>query len=172
VPPARTTAFNRRGSAEQVLALPLHQPGEGGQEERSPDVEVRHGNRGASCGLTSSPGAAGCAIRLRTALSVNMTTCCPGLGVAIRRQIPEPPRRVPGPRYLFLVVNVNGGASGISHRRPALRDVKRGSGLLAAHHGRPTAYVRNLAANPRVRIKVRCTWRTGNATVMPNDNTR
>jgi deazaflavin-dependent oxidoreductase (nitroreductase family) len=41
---------------------------------------------------------------------------------------------------------------------------------IVAEHGRSAGYVRNLAANPRVRVKVRGRWRTGTAHVLDGDD--
>ncbi|MGH3863012.1 nitroreductase/quinone reductase family protein [Actinokineospora sp.] len=43
---------------------------------------------------------------------------------------------------------------------------------IVAEHGRNADYVRNLMANPRVRVKVGRTWREGTATVLPADDAR
>ncbi len=42
---------------------------------------------------------------------------------------------------------------------------------IVAHHGRAAAYVKNLEADPRVRVKAGGQWRVGRATVLPDDNT-
>jgi deazaflavin-dependent oxidoreductase (nitroreductase family) len=53
-----------------------------------------------------------------------------------------------------------------------------GSGLdgdtlwIVAEHGRQASYVRNLEANPRVRVKIGRRWRSGTATLLPNDDPR
>jgi deazaflavin-dependent oxidoreductase (nitroreductase family) len=41
---------------------------------------------------------------------------------------------------------------------------------LVASHGTQADYVRNLLAQPRVRLKVRGTWRSGTAVVLPDDD--
>jgi deazaflavin-dependent oxidoreductase (nitroreductase family) len=41
---------------------------------------------------------------------------------------------------------------------------------LVASHGTQADYVRNLLAQPRVRVKVRGAWRTGTAVVLPDDD--
>ncbi|HEX3488123.1 MAG TPA: nitroreductase/quinone reductase family protein [Streptosporangiaceae bacterium] len=41
---------------------------------------------------------------------------------------------------------------------------------LVASHGTQADYVRNLLAQPRVRVKVRGTWRSGTAVVLPDDD--
>ena len=58
--------------------------------------------------------------------------------------------------------------------RPRLTPV--GNGLegntfwIIAEHGRHSDWVRNMVANPRVRVKVNGTWRSGSACLMPNDD--
>lgn len=37
-------------------------------------------------------------------------------------------------------------------------------------HGQGAAYVKNIKANPRVRVKVGRRWRTGTAHLMPEDD--
>ena len=41
---------------------------------------------------------------------------------------------------------------------------------IVAEHGRDAGYVKNLAANPRVRLKIRRQWRTGTAVLLPDDD--
>ena len=41
---------------------------------------------------------------------------------------------------------------------------------VVAQHGRRTDYVRNIEADPRVRIRVRGRWRTGTAHLLPDDD--
>jgi deazaflavin-dependent oxidoreductase (nitroreductase family) len=41
-----------------------------------------------------------------------------------------------------------------------------------AEHGRRAGYVRNIEANPRVRVRVGRRWRTGTARVLPDDDWR
>ena len=47
---------------------------------------------------------------------------------------------------------------------------------LVAEHGSKAGYVRNIAANPRVRVKLRegfrTRWHTGTASLLPNDDPR
>jgi deazaflavin-dependent oxidoreductase (nitroreductase family) len=43
---------------------------------------------------------------------------------------------------------------------------------IVAEHGRRAAYVRNVEANPRVRVKIGRRWRTGTAHVLPDDDPR
>jgi deazaflavin-dependent oxidoreductase (nitroreductase family) len=61
-------------------------------------------------------------------------------------------------------------------RTGQLRQTPVGNGLdgdtfwLVASHGTQADYVRNLLAQPRVRVKVRGTWRGGTAVVLPDDD--
>jgi deazaflavin-dependent oxidoreductase (nitroreductase family) len=41
---------------------------------------------------------------------------------------------------------------------------------LISEHGRRSGYVRNIEANPRVRVKIGRHWRTGTAQLMPDDD--
>src|SRR5687767_8184117 len=41
---------------------------------------------------------------------------------------------------------------------------------IVAEHGRDASYVRNIEAHPRVRVRVGRTWRTGTATLVPDDD--
>jgi deazaflavin-dependent oxidoreductase (nitroreductase family) len=41
---------------------------------------------------------------------------------------------------------------------------------IVADHGRRSNYVKNIIANPRVRLRVNGRWRTGTATLMPDDD--
>lgn len=43
---------------------------------------------------------------------------------------------------------------------------------IVAEHGRRANYVRNLMANPRVRVRVRGRWRSGTARLLPDDDPR
>jgi deazaflavin-dependent oxidoreductase (nitroreductase family) len=60
-------------------------------------------------------------------------------------------------------------------RRTPVGDGRVGNTLwIVAEHGRQAGYVRNIEANPRVRVRVReglrARWRTGTAHVMPADD--
>ena len=41
---------------------------------------------------------------------------------------------------------------------------------VVAEHGRDAGYVKNILANPRVRLKIARHWRTGSAEVLPDDD--
>ena len=43
---------------------------------------------------------------------------------------------------------------------------------LVAEHGHDAGYVKNILANPRVRVKIGRRWRTGTAEILPDDDPR
>jgi deazaflavin-dependent oxidoreductase (nitroreductase family) len=43
---------------------------------------------------------------------------------------------------------------------------------VVAEHGRQAGYVKNIAANPRVRVKFGRHWRSGTAEILPDDDPR
>jgi len=79
-------------------------------------------------------------------------------------------RRGVAPRA-FALLETTGRRSG------QLRHTPVGNGLdgerfwLIAAHGQQADYVRNLTAQPRVRVKVGRTWRSGTAVLRPDDDT-
>ncbi len=58
------------------------------------------------------------------------------------------------------------------------RETPVGNGLhgetfwIVAEHGRAASYVKNIEANPRVRVNVRGRWRSGTAHVLADDDPR
>jgi deazaflavin-dependent oxidoreductase (nitroreductase family) len=70
----------------------------------------------------------------------------------------------------FALLETTGRRSGLARHTPI------GNGLvgevfwLVAAHGTRADYVRNLAADPRVRVKIGRQWRTGTAMVLPGDD--
>lgn len=56
-------------------------------------------------------------------------------------------------------------------RRTPVTDGRDGDVFwIVAEHGRRAAYVRNLEANPRVRLKAGSSWRSGTARVLADDD--
>ena len=74
--------------------------------------------------------------------------------------------RVPG----YALLETTGRRSGEPRRVPVGDGLVDGTFWIVAEHGRRAAYVRNLEANPRVRVKTRGSWRAGTAQVMPDDD--
>ncbi len=65
-----------------------------------------------------------------------------------------------------------GRKSGLPRRVPVGDGLDGDTFWIVSEHGRRAAYVRNIEANPRVRVKVRGKWRAGTAVTMPDDDTR
>lgn len=68
----------------------------------------------------------------------------------------------------------------IGRRTGQVRQNPVGNGLsddgrtfwIVAEHGRQAGYVRNIDANPRVRVRIGRTWHTGRAELCPDDDPR
>jgi deazaflavin-dependent oxidoreductase (nitroreductase family) len=75
---------------------------------------------------------------------------------------------VPG----IAILETTGRKSGRPRRTPVGRSVDGDTLWIVAEHGRKAGYVRNIQADPRVRIKIGRRWRTGTARVMPDDDPR
>ena len=69
------------------------------------------------------------------------------------------------------VLETTGRNSGLPRQIPILAGLQGDVLWIAAHHGRSAAWVKNVGANPRVRVRVGGRWRTGTATVVPGDET-
>lgn len=73
-----------------------------------------------------------------------------------------------------VLLETTGRRSGKPRRTPVGDGVIGDTLWIVAEHGRRAAYVRNLEADPRVRVRVReglrPRWRTGTAHVMPADD--
>lgn len=76
--------------------------------------------------------------------------------------------RTPG----VAILETTGRKSGQTRRTPVTDGLIDDTFWIVAEHGRRAGYVRNLEANPRVRVKVKGRWRTGTAHTMPEDDPR
>lgn len=76
--------------------------------------------------------------------------------------------RMPG----YALLETTGRTSGRARRVPVGDGQVDDVFWIVAEHGRRAAYVRNIEANPRVRVKVRGRWREGMATVLGDDDPR
>jgi deazaflavin-dependent oxidoreductase (nitroreductase family) len=70
------------------------------------------------------------------------------------------------------ILETTGRKSGVPRRTPVGKAVDGDTAWIVAEHGRRAAYVRNIEADPHVRLKIGRRWRTGTAHVMPDDDPR
>ena len=70
------------------------------------------------------------------------------------------------------LLETTGRRSGEPRRTPVTNGLERGTDTfwLVAEHGRKASYVRNIAADPHVRVRVGRRWRTGVAHVLDDDD--
>ena len=89
----------------------------------------------------------------------------------------NPPIRALAARGLapgVALLETTGHRSGQTRRTPVSFGLERGTDTfwIVAEMGREAAYVRNIEADPRVRIRLRRGWRTGTAHVIDGGDTR
>ena len=76
----------------------------------------------------------------------------------------------------FAILETTGRRTGRPRQVPVGAVRKEGAVWIVVEHGRRTFYVRNLEANPRVRVKLRhglsTRWHDGTARVLPGDDPR
>ncbi|MER7565830.1 nitroreductase/quinone reductase family protein [Streptomyces sp. NPDC097941] len=86
---------------------------------------------------------------------------------ALQRRFNPIMRRLP----LQTVLETTGRTSGLPRRTPVGGKRVGGSFWLVSEFGERSQYVRNIKADPRVRVRIRGRWRTGTAHLMPDDDT-
>ena len=89
----------------------------------------------------------------------------------------NPPIRWLAARGLVPTVSLletTGRTSGLPRRTPVSKGLDKATGTfwIIAEHGRSSAYVRNLEAQPRVRLRIGRRWRSGTAIVLGGDDPR
>jgi deazaflavin-dependent oxidoreductase (nitroreductase family) len=74
----------------------------------------------------------------------------------------------------FALLETTGRRSGQPRQTPVSAGMRVGDPVfwLIAAHGDQADHVRNIKNDPRVRVKVRGTWYTGTATLVPSDDSR
>ena len=97
--------------------------------------------------------------RVSTFLSVRLFN--PLVRAAARAQLPL---------FGIAILETTGRRSGRARRTPVGRAVDGDTIWIVAEHGRRAAYVRNIEADPHVRILLRRRWRTGVARAVPEDD--
>jgi deazaflavin-dependent oxidoreductase (nitroreductase family) len=98
------------------------------------------------------------------------------LVTAIQVRVLNPPIRALAAHGLVPTVallETTGRRSGLPRRTPVTNGHERATDTfwLVAEHGRKAAYVRNIEADPRVRVRIGRRWRTGSGHVLPDDDT-
>lgn len=76
--------------------------------------------------------------------------------------------RIPG----YALLETTGRSSGLPRRTPVGDGLDGDTFWIVAEHGRRADYVRNIAADPAVRVLVRGRWRSGRAAPLPDDDPR
>ncbi len=72
----------------------------------------------------------------------------------------------------YAILETTGRRSGQPRRTPVGNGLDGDTFWIVAEHGRRAAYVRNIEADPRVRVKARGRWHEGVAHLMPGDDPR
>lgn len=74
----------------------------------------------------------------------------------------------------YAMLETTGRRSGLTRQNPVGNGLVGEQFWIVAEHGMRAAYVRNIGANPRVRVRIRDgrrqVWRSGSATVLPDDD--
>jgi deazaflavin-dependent oxidoreductase (nitroreductase family) len=70
------------------------------------------------------------------------------------------------------LLETTGRTSGAPRRNPVGNGLKGDTFWIVAEHGSDAGYVKNIRANPRVRIRVNGHWRTGTAHLLRDDDAR
>ena len=70
----------------------------------------------------------------------------------------------------YAILETTGRKSGLPRQTPVGNGLEGDTFWIVAEHGRRAAYVRNIEADPRVRLMVGRRWRTGTAHPMPDDD--
>ena len=68
------------------------------------------------------------------------------------------------------LLETTGRRSGVQRRVPVGNGLRGDTFWVVTEHGYATDYVKNIQQDPRVRVKVGRTWRTGRAEILPDDD--
>lgn len=72
----------------------------------------------------------------------------------------------------YSLIETTGRTSGLPRRTPVGGRLVGATFWLVSEYGRRSDYVRNIEANPRVRLRLRSTWYAGTATLLDDDDPR
>jgi deazaflavin-dependent oxidoreductase (nitroreductase family) len=106
-----------------------------------------------------------------------VTECKRKFVTAVQVRLLNPPIRALAVRGLapgVALLETTGRTSGQTRRTPVSNGLDRATNTfwIVAEMGRRAAYVRNLEADPHVRVRVHGRWRTGTAHVLAGDDPR
>ncbi|QHY98816.1 hypothetical protein SSPS47_27300 [Streptomyces sp. S4.7] len=88
---------------------------------------------------------------------------------AFQRRVANPlSSRLPGQ----ILLETTGRTSGLPRRTPVGGSRVGQEFWLVSEYGDKSQYVRNILADPRVRVRIKGTWHTGTAHPMPQDDPR
>jgi deazaflavin-dependent oxidoreductase (nitroreductase family) len=79
-------------------------------------------------------------------------------------------RHAGDPGYRYALLETTGRKSGQPRQTPVGNGLEGDTFWIVTERGHDAAYVRNLEANPRVRVRADGKWRSGNAHVMLDDD--
>ena len=91
------------------------------------------------------------------------------------RYLVNPPAKVLAGRRLWpfhAVLETKGRRTGQPRQTPVGNGLDGDTFWIVAEHGRRAGYVRNIEADPRVRVNVGGRWRAGTAHLLPDDDPR
>ncbi|CAM3731877.1 nitroreductase/quinone reductase family protein [Smaragdicoccus niigatensis] len=69
------------------------------------------------------------------------------------------------------MIETIGRKSGLPRQTPIGGKRRGGSFWMVSEHGYQSDYVRNIEANPAVRVRIRGVWHAGTAVLLPDDDT-
>ena len=72
----------------------------------------------------------------------------------------------------WAILETTGRKSGEPRRTPVGNGLRGDQFWIVTEHGWAAHYVKNIEADPRVRVKVRGGWRSGTAHILPDDDPR
>lgn len=70
----------------------------------------------------------------------------------------------------WAILETRGRKTGLPRQNPVGNGLAGETFWIVAEHGRKAGYVRNIAADPRVRVFVNGRWRSGTAHALPDDD--
>lgn len=79
-------------------------------------------------------------------------------------------KRVAGYVPFWALLETTGRKSGEPRQTPIGNGLNGDTFWIVADHGHRSNYVKNMIANPRVRLRVNGRWRSGTATLLPDDD--